>query len=366
MVRIAFVTIGAFLAVTTGQLVAQQGAALREVYTLVNDANRQILEMQSAIEQTEARLSAWETSLSRASATRSARTVAPGRSEGELAALGREIANHPVTASASGGCRDDLQSVGQADYLNSALTRLPSINACAQSIAPRVRIDLPFECASLFWKVGTSGALNLSGHVQNPGDLDALRTRFGTALTKDVVTRPFPVCSALEALELPLTSQDKPSIRMLSGQSNILFDDSLAFEVVTPDFYAFFYLAYLQADGTVVNLLPRRGLMRPQHPPRTVLRFGDGREGRQTYTASAPAGTEAIIGIASRSPIDALENLEQGASGQYTMRGASGVRDVDQAVFLDLLNSSLDEEYEAGGGRREISAEVLHITVVQG
>lgn len=364
MVRVTLTAL-AMLAAPLAPAAAQQSEALREVRTLVNEANRQVLEMQIAIEEIEANLSRWEAGMRRASATGSIRPVLSTSASDDLSDLAEQIADHPSVAIADGTCRDDLRAMGRQDLLDSSLARLPALSECAARIAPRVRIDLPYECASLFWQVSARGDLNLTGHVQDPGDLAELQTRFGPALTENVVARPFPVCSALEALELPLTSDKKPAIRMLSGKSRIPYNDSLAFEVVTPDFYAFVYLAYLQADGTVVNLLPRRSFIRKQHPPRTVLRFGDGQEGRQTYTATAPAGTEAIIGIASRSPIDALEDLEQGASGQYPARDASG-RILDQSVFLDLLNSSLDDEFEQGSGRREISAEVLHLTVIPG
>lgn len=365
MVRMTLCALAALALCNTSPAVAQESEDLREVWTLVNEANRQVLDMQDAIEEIEGKLSAWETSMRRASNTGSVRPLLSRDASDGLSTLADQVARHPSVSIAEGTCRDDLRAVGQDDLLDSALARLPQLNDCAETIAPRVRIDLPYECASLFWRVGGDGGLTLTGHVQDPGDLAELQTRFGPALTEDVVARPFPVCSALEALELPLTSNKKPAIRMLSGKSRVPFNDSLAFEVVTPDFYAFVYLAYLQADGTVVNLLPRRSFIRKQHPPRTVLRFGDGQEGRQTYTATAPAGTEAIIGIASRSPIDVLEDLEQGASGQYPPRDAQG-RVLDQTVFLDLLNSSLDEEYERGAGQREISAEVLHLTVVPG
>lgn len=365
MVRLTLCALAALALCQGTPASAQQGEDLREVWTLVNEASRQVQDMQNAIEDIEAKLSAWETSMRRTSSTGSVRPLlSRGASDG-LSTLANQVASHPSVSIADGTCRDDLRSVGQENLLASALARLPALNDCAENIAPRVRIDLPYECASLFWQVSSVGTLSLTGHVQDPGDLAELQTRFGPALTENVIARPFPVCSALEALELPLTSDKKPAIRMLSGKSRIPFNDSLAFEVVTPDFYAFVYLAYLQADGTVVNLLPRRSFIRKQHPPRTVLRFGDGQEGRQTYTATAPAGTEAIIGIASRSPIDALEDLEQGASGQYPARDASG-RVLDQSVFLDLLNSSLDDEFEQGSGRREISAEVLHLTVIPG
>lgn len=342
---------------------AQDNARLLQIDRLISEATTELLQLQSQTERAETALAMWEDQLRQTSTPGS--NITTTASGGSIADLATQVGRHGALASAQGVCRDNLLAVAQPAYRADALGRLPELLACADQIQPQARVDLPFECAALFWTTDAGGALKLTGHVQEPADLDALRARYGQTLTRNVVARPFPVCSALEALELPLTAQSKPSIRLLSGQLRVAYNDSLAFELVTPDFYAFVYLAYLQADGTVVNLLPRRSVLRDQHPPFTVLRFGDGQQGRQTYTASAPAGTEAIIGIASRSPITALENLEVGATGRYAQQDASG-RILDQALFLELLNQSIDERFDTTQGQREISAEVLHLTVVPG
>lgn len=342
---------------------AQDNARLLQIDRLIVEANAEIARLRSMANQAEASLRAWDEQLRRNDTTGSNVTTLSGANN--LSTLSARISQHTALKSAQGTCRDDLLAIGQPAYRADALSRLPELSACADQIRPQVRVDLPYECAALFWTAGPGGALKLTGHVQNSADLEALEARYGAALTRGVVARPFPVCSALEALELPLTAQSKPSIRLLSGRQQVAYTQSLAFEIVTPDFYAFLYLAYLQADGTVVNLLPRRGVLRDQHAPFSVLRFGDGQEGRQTYTASAPAGTEAIIGITSRSPIAALEDLEVGATGRYARQDAFG-RTLDQALFLELLNQSIEERFDESGGQREISAEVLHLTIVPG
>lgn len=341
---------------------AQDNARLLQIDRLINEANAEIVRLQSLADNAETAIRAWDEELRRGSTTGSNITQNGANS---VATLSAQISQHTALVSAQGTCRDNLLAIGQPGYHADALTRLPELSACADEIRPQVRVDLPYECAALFWATGPGGALKLKGHVQNPDDLEALKARYGPSLTRGVVARPFPVCSALEALELPLTAQSKPSIRLLSGRQRVAYNESLAFEMVTPDFYAFVYLAYLQADGTVVNLMPKRSVIREQHAPFTVLRLGDGQQGRQIYTASAPAGTEAIIGIASRSPITVLEDLEVGATGRYAQQDATG-RILDQALFLELLNESIEERFGASAGQREISAEVLHLTVVPG
>lgn len=343
---------------------AQDNLRLLQIDGALDEVQAEITRVSALATEAEAALRAWEGQLRLADAS-SGSNINTLSGATSISALSARISQHSALTSAQGSCRDDLLSVGQPGYRADALARLPELAACADRITPQVRIDLPYECATLYWTASASGGLKMTGHVQDPADLTALQERYGQALTQDVVARPFPVCSALEALELPLTAHSKPSIQMLGGRQQVAYNDSLAFELVTPDFYAFVYIAYLQADGTVVNLLPRRGVVREQHPPRSVLRFGDGQQGRQTYTAGPPSGTEAIIVVASRSPISLLENLEVGASGHYAERDSSG-RILDQALFLELLNQSVDERYVQTLGAREISAEVLHLTVVPG
>ncbi len=337
--------------------VSQQTDALRAISGMVNEANRKIIEMQKAIDDTEAALSAWETELQRSTITGRNATIRQAGSPVIVPDVARDIADHPLVLEADRGCQDEFTAVAVPNLARGDAQTKQRLVTCARNIVPRVRFELPIECSNLFWVMNPDGRLTLDGHVKDAVDAEELKAKFGAATVANVIERPFPVCSALEALELPLSSKDRPKIRMLSNKTRIAFEESLAFEIETPDFYSFFYLAYLQANGAVVNLAPRRSLIREQHPPSTVLRFGDGRDGRQTYTASAPAGTEAIIGIASRSPIDALEALERGATGAFD-------RDVDHALYLQLLRESLEDEYSLSRGRREISAEVLHLTVV--
>ena len=340
-------------------LTAQQNDQVTEIRSLINTARGDLARMRDLIYTTERQLTDWEASLGRG-ATRSA-TQSNGARSADYQALARQISQHPLVFQTDARCQDDLRALALPRISQGTAPGPGYLAACAGQAEPRIRLNEPLDCASLFWEVTSAGQLVLKGHVKTADDLEYLEAKFGPATIGSVVERPRPVCQALEALELPMSSDLRPAVRMLSNKTRIAFSESLAFEVTTPDFFSFVYLAYLQADGSVVNLLPRRALMRTQYPPNTRLRFGDGLEGRQTYTASAPAGTEAIIAIASRSPIQELEDLESGAAGQYAQ---TGLGPVDQALFLDLLKASLNDEVESGRGMREISAEIVHLTVV--
>ncbi|WP_420862023.1 hypothetical protein [Algirhabdus cladophorae] len=363
MKRILLGACVAFSLTLPTQGAAQQSDALRAISALIDDANKEVLDVQSVINRLEGRLSAWDATLKRyAGEGRVTLSTEPG-SQSDRDLLAQQVANHPVVALADAECRDDFRAVALPQLGDAGRFRTERLESCAAQIQATARQPVDMNCASLSWSIGSSGTLALTGYVQDAEGLEALGARFGAQTVSAVELRPEPVCTALTALELPMTSQNRPQIDLLSRKSKVGINESLAFEVTTPNFYSFMYLAYLQADGSVVNLLPRRALLRRQYPPKTQLVFGDGREGRQTYTASLPTGTEAIISITSRSPIDVLEDLEVGASGQYAKTDASG-RVLNQAVFLDLLKSSMEDLAGEGRGMRQTSAEILHLTVV--
>ena len=182
-----------------------------------------------------------------------------------------------------------------------------------------------------------------------------------------MAVRPWPVCEALLTLDGPLAASSRPTISVDGGSDKVKFGDVLGFSVTTPDFPSFLYVVYLQADGTVVNLVPRRGPIRRQFGPRTVLKFGDGKEGRQKFRVGAPAGAETIVAIAARSPLAQLEALETGGNGQFRMQvsqhDAPGENSAQDRLYLSFLRATLSERPDQQQSAREVAAEVLHVTV---
>ncbi|MCK7612551.1 DUF4384 domain-containing protein [Roseibium sediminicola] len=222
------------------------------------------------------------------------------------------------------------------------------------------------SCSSLYvTEEPPNGMPLLGGFVSTQSSLAKLRDEFPPEQVQKIAVRPWPVCEVLKTLARPLTEPSRPSIRLLGGSADLAYGDSLAFEVTAPDFASFLYIVYLQADGTVVNLLPRRGPVRRQVPFGESFRFGDGRGGRQTFTVSPPAGAEAIVVIAAHSPIAQLEELENTGNGQFTMPvsadGGTGV--ANDRYFLTALRAGLAERPEETRLPREISAAVLHLTI---
>ena len=138
--------------------------------------------------------------------------------------------------------------------------------------------------------VGTSDDLAKVGQA-------AARSEAGV----EVELRPWPQCEALMTLEKPLASSERPSISMPKA----VYRDSetLSFDVLMAGFQGYLHVAYLQADGTVVNLVQSDPLVLSTLAAHTKMRFGDGQEGRSKFTVSAPFGNEMIVAVASRSPL---------------------------------------------------------------
>ena len=116
-----------------------------------------------------------------------------------------------------------------------------------------------------------------------------------------VELRPWPQCEALMTIEKPLVASDRPSLSLPKPMYRA--SETLAFDVLMADFQGYLHVAYIQADGTVVNLAQSDPLTLSTLAPRTKLTFGDGRDGRSKFTVAAPFGSEMIVAIASRSPL---------------------------------------------------------------
>lgn len=219
------------------------------------------------------------------------------------------------------------------------------------------------DCASV--SLSSDGSA-YEGFVESEAELTKLREKLGAPAISKVAVRPWPVCETLLTLDRPLLAPSRPKIELKSGGERKKFGDTLDFSVTTPGFPSFLYVVYLQADGTVVNLVPRRGPLRKQLAPNTTLTFGDGKEGRQTFRAAAPAGPEAVVAIAARSPLLQLEALETGKNGQFHLAAASkeeGGKDADDRLYLSLLRAALVDTPDPQTAARDVTADVLHLTI---
>ena len=140
------------------------------------------------------------------------------------------------------------------------------------------------------------------GFVGKPEDLSRIRAAtasVGASVVVDV--RPWPQCEALMTIEKPLGQASRPSVALL--QASYRAAETIAFDVRMAAFPGYLHVAYLQADGNVVNLVQSDPFALATLPAGAELRFGDGLEGRAKFTVAAPFGNEMIVALASRSPL---------------------------------------------------------------
>lgn len=172
--------------------------------------------------------------------------------------------------------------------------------------APPLRLsglqDLP--CARIKTEQ-TGGRTVLSGYVSSAADLEAVRRIAAAApntAVGEVIVAPWPQCEALHTLERPLAEADRPKIKV-EGAGVLRDGDTLRVEIQSPSQIGYLYVAYIQADGTVVSLAEPKGLVpEPTLPGRTLV-FGDGQEGRARFTIGPPYGREMIVALSARSPL---------------------------------------------------------------
>jgi hypothetical protein len=118
----------------------------------------------------------------------------------------------------------------------------------------------------------------------------------------DVTIAPWPLCEALDTLERPLAHAQPPSLWVVPGTTAIE-GEKMRIDVRAPPVSSFIYISYVQADGTVLNLEQPNGVIPAQTPPNRILAFGDGRNGRDSFTVSAPFGHEMVVVLSSASPL---------------------------------------------------------------
>ncbi|MBI3705959.1 MAG: DUF4384 domain-containing protein [Rhizobiales bacterium] len=187
------------------------------------------------------------------------------------------------------------------------------------------------------------GSTVLSGYVSSQADLELVKRVADNGINTslgNLVVAPWPQCEALQTLEKPLTEDDLPKIAI--GADEFRGGDTLRIEIQSPAQISYLYIAYIQADGSVVNLAQPTGLVPQPTLPNTTLVFGDGMAGRAKFTVGPPYGREMIIALASRSPL-----FEDRLPADQTER-----------EFLTALRRALIYKPSADLPDREISAAI--------
>ena len=128
------------------------------------------------------------------------------------------------------------------------------------------------------------------GFVGTAEDLTKIRKAAEASKVRvEVAFRPWPQCEALMTIEKPLAQPSKPAISL--PKSSYRAEETLAFDVAMADFQGYLHVAYIQADGNVVNLVESNALTLSTLPPQTHLTFGDGLAGRPNSRSPPPSAT---------------------------------------------------------------------------
>ena len=123
-----------------------------------------------------------------------------------------------------------------------------------------------YQCAALNYAVGPDGAVDISGHVSTPDDLERLRNQVGDirsisgAPHFDVKLIIWPYCEVVDLLSplLVRPSRDAPRLNLASESDEARIGECLKLNVVAPSFDSFIYVDYFDAEGEVLHLLPNR------------------------------------------------------------------------------------------------------------
>jgi hypothetical protein len=193
-------------------------------------------------------------------------------------------------------------------------------------------------------RVVSNGHSTLTGFVSSDEDLafvqDVAQHEKNTDVG-EVNVAPWPLCEALDTLERPLAHAQPPSVWVVPGTTAVE-GEKMRIDVRSPPSPSFIYVSYFQADGTVLNLEQPAGLIPEQTPPSRILAFGDGRNGRESFTVSAPFGREMVLVLSAASPLF-----------QKPLPRSQSERD-----YLSQLRAALAFKSSAASPERDVAATV--------
>jgi hypothetical protein len=171
------------------------------------------------------------------------------------------------------------------------------------------QIDASAPCAKLAVELAAQAAgytVKLSGFAGSADDLERVRQaaliRPGVAQVdvSAVILRPWPQCEAFLTLDAALQSPHGLSIARTPDRARLVKGEHFVFEVQSPDYPSYLYVAYIQADGTAAHLLRPSGTS--PTPPNTRIRLGD-TPGQPRYRVGAPYGHEMVVVLSSVHPL---------------------------------------------------------------
>jgi hypothetical protein len=205
-----------------------------------------------------------------------------------------------------------------------------------------IALSKNLRCADV--RVSSAGGqLTVSGFVSEQVDANRLREILsatgGTGLY-NVQYRPWPQCEALLTLSGPL--RESSGLALSTTKTQLREGEALSFQVTTPDYAAYLYVSYLQADGKVVHLQRYADHGNKPLPARTRLTLG----AKGEYVVSGPVfGQESVVVIASAIPLLAIDRPQEETEREYLTAFRLSILSQQQAkgrvaaAFLPLMTS---------------------------
>jgi hypothetical protein len=169
------------------------------------------------------------------------------------------------------------------------------------------------ECGYVM-EVQREGKPVFTGFVGSDADLAKLADQAKAAHANvAVAVRPWPQCEVLLTLDKTLAQQDRLAVKIetagrLTEKNHDAGDaaetgEYLKFTVTTPPYPSFLHAAYIQADGSVVNVVQPDDMKLTAFAPSTKIVLGDATVTGPKFKVSAPYGREMLVVLAGRSPI---------------------------------------------------------------
>ena len=175
-----------------------------------------------------------------------------------------------------------------------------------------------------------TGSLQLRGHVPEEGlrapILAALQAQVGTGIVvqDSMLILPRPQCGALSgigAIGLP-QSTDQLTNPLLVGADaqertyDYRAGDQMILDLAAPDYDAYIYVDFFDAQGNVIHLVPNATVPLTLHPAQSAMRIGAGDAGTPylNITIGPPYGQEIAAAFAASAPLyDGVRPLSEPA-----------------------------------------------------
>lgn len=190
------------------------------------------------------------------------------------------------------------------------------------------------DCARLSaFFVPEKGVLEMRGHIPDPalqdGIMQALRAQMGEGIpvAANLLHLPKPQCGALigiASVGLPQSTDQFTNERLVGATSHARAygyteGQRLQFDLTAPDYDAFVYVDYFNADGDVIHLVPNEIIPLEKYVAKAAFGVGTDRPGKPSLriTIGPPFGQEIAVAFASSHPLyDGLRPITEPA-GSY-------------------------------------------------